>query len=215
MHNALKLFAAALVAATAAVSNAAPVIDGTLNVADGYGAPVKVYAANHLDGSQTGETNVVSTYFAFDASKVYGAIHLDSGNKAFEGANVYFYSSGLNTNNQTGLPGVYGDGNDVLAEGANGWGFALPVPPYKLGNNSYSPSTVNYVYNGSDTVEFSIDRGILGDYDSFRYGGQLFAYEFHTGGDVVDGAIVAVPEPTTLAALGAASFLGLGRRRRA
>jgi len=219
MDRIQKFFAAgiAAVALTAAAADAAPITDGTLDIADGYGAPVKVYTDNWIDGaSAAGGTNQVSTYFSYDATKVYGAIHLDSGTAAFGGANVYFYSGSANTNLDTNLPGTYGDGNDVIAEGANGWGFSLSAAPWKTPSVAYSPSTVNYVFNGTDTVEFSIDRSLLGNYDSYRYGGQLFAYEFHTGGDRVDGAIVAVPEPTGVALIGlGAGALLLRRRSRA
>ena len=202
-------------ASVASLASAAPVIDGTLTGADGYGVPVKVYAGtdNYVNGNDaSGGTNVVSQYFTFDDNYVYGAIHLDSGpSSGF--ANVYFYSGSANTNTATGMPGSYGDGNDIIAEGTNGWGFATaaggitPEVPYNA-------ATVNYVTNGIDTAEFSIARSLLGTYSSFRYGGQLFAYEFHTGGDRVDGPIVFVPEPTTLAAIAGGAILLLGRRRR-
>jgi hypothetical protein len=208
-------FATSIVLATAAAASAAPVIDGTLDAADGYGAPVKTYADNYINGSDaSGGTNVVSTYFAFDDSKVYGAVKLDSGAAAFPGANIYVYSSSPNTNKVTGQPGVYGSGDDFILEGANGWREALGAAPWGNASQPYNASTIQYLFNGSDTVEFSIARSMLGDYDSFRYGGQLFAYEFHTGGDRVDGAIVAVPEPATLAAIAGGALLLLGRRRR-
>lgn len=215
MKNSLNLIVAGLVATAAVTAQAATAtVDGVLNVSDGYGAPVKVYNDNWIDGvSAAGGTNVVSTYFTFDANYVYGAVTLDSGAAAFPGANIYFYSGSANTNTITNTPGTYGNGDDVIAEGANGWGFTLNASPWTTGPTPYNPATVNYVYNGSNTVEFSINRALLGSYDSFRYGGQLFAYEFHTGGDRIDGAIVAVPEPTTLAAIAGASMLGLRRRR--
>jgi hypothetical protein len=42
----------------------------------------------------------------------------------------------------------------------------------------------------------------------------LFAYEFHTGGDVVEGAIAAVPEPSSLGLVGLAGLALLARRSR-
>src|SRR5262249_54211452 len=98
----------------------------------------------------------------------------------------------------------------------NGWGYATPSGIAGGIHYAYSPATVNYIYNGSDTVEFSIARSILGDYDSFRFGGQLFGYEFHTGGDRVPGAVVAVPETASLGLLArGAAGLFVARRRRA
>jgi MYXO-CTERM domain-containing protein len=206
MKNALLI--AATLAAAAASAQAVPTINGSIDVADGYGAPVKTYVDQYVNGSDASSgLNTVSTYFTFDATKVYGAIHFDSGAASpFPGSNVYMYSSTANTSLSTGLPGTYGDLNDIIAEGANGWGYASPSGIIGGIHYSYSPATVDYISNGTDTVEFSIARSLLGDYDSFRYGGQLFAYEFHTGsGDRQPGAL--------LAALGLASVFGLRRRR--
>jgi hypothetical protein len=211
------VFASILTAGSSAALAGTATLDGTITAGDGYGAPVKTYVDQYVNGNDaTSGLNTVSSYFTFDASKVYGAIHFDSGaGSPFPGSNVYFYSSTANTNNVTGLPGTYGDGNDIIAEGANGWGYADPSGITGGIHFPYSPATVDYTFNGTDTVEFSIARSLLGDYNSFRYGGQLFAYEFHTGsGDRQPGALVAVPEPTTLAAIGGAASL-LRRRRRA
>ena len=194
---------------------AAPVVDGTISPSDGYGAPVATYVDQNGDGGP----NTVSTYFTYDANYVYGAVHLDSGTPspfaANGAANIYVYSSGANTDLDTGAPGVYGDGNDIIAEGDNGYGYADPSGITGGVHYAYSPSTVNFVYNGTDTVEFSIARSILGNYDSFRFGGQLFSYDFHTGSeDAEPGAIVYVPEPASLGLLGVGGLTMLRRRRR-
>jgi hypothetical protein len=201
----------------AAVAQAAPVLDGSLDAADGYGAAVKTYTDNYVNGSDaTGGTNVVSTYFTFDSSYVYGAVKLESGPAAFLGANIYVYSSTQSTNQDSNTPGVYGDGNDVILAGSSGYQFTVNGPPWATAITSYSPGTATYVFNGTDTIEFSINRSLLGNYDQFRFGGQLFAYEFHTGGDRVDGPLVSVvPEPTAVAVASLAAAGLLLRRRRA
>lgn len=197
--SARALLAASVVASLTSLASAITV-DGVID--SGYGAPVKVYTDQYVNGTDaSGGVNTVSTYFTYDDNFVYAAAHLDSGTAAFAGANFYIYSGSANNLYGTGTPGTYGDGNDILAEGQSTWGYGQPTPPYKVGSFAYDPATVNYVYNAAtQTAEISIARSLLGNYDSFRFGGQLFAYEFHTGGDRVDGAIVSVGDATITAA---------------
>src|SRR6185437_9446054 len=130
-------------------------------------------------------------------------------------ANIYVYSSGPSTDLGTSTPGTYGDGNDVLIEGTNQWGYGQPTGFIAGSQTSLNSSTnagvtsgssggVSVAYNAATlTEEFSISKALLGNYDVLRFGGQLFAYEFDTGSaDRVPGALVpesatATPEPTT------------------
>lgn len=213
MKSRLILGAAVVAALASAASAGSIVVDGTISGTDAsaLGAAVKTY-------SQTGPTSTVSSYFTYDNAFVYGAIHLDSGTSAFPGSNVYVYSSTANHLYGSGTAGSYGDGNDVLIEGANGWGYGDSAGLIGGIHYTYAAGTVNYAFNGTDTVEFSIARSLLGNYDSFRFGGQLFNYEFHLGGtDAGAGALVSVAAasvPTPAALVSAPALLGLVALRR-
>jgi hypothetical protein len=203
-------------------ASAAPVLDGVLSPGE-WGSPIWSVQPYVNGTDATGGVQDVKLYWQFDATKVYGAVVGDPTQpSAFTPANIYLYSSTANTNLNTNTPGTYGDNDDVLIEGNQQWGFGHPSAPFLtnaqtlvLSGNVYSAAGVSLSYNASTlTEEFSIDRSILGNYDSFRFGGQLYAYEFNTGsGDRQPGAIAAVPEPSGLGLLGVVG-LGLLRRRR-
>jgi hypothetical protein len=165
--------------------------------------------------SALGGTQNVQLYWATDATNVYGAVVGDLSQNYAPFANIYVYSSGPSTDLGTSTPGTYGDGDDVLIEGTNQWGYAnpsgfIPGTQTSLGSTtnagvtSGSSGGVSVAYNAATlTEEFSISKALLGNYDVLRFGGQLFAYEFDTGStDRVPGALVpesltATPEPTT------------------
>jgi hypothetical protein len=212
------LLAAALFSSVMA---AAPIVDGVVQPGE-YGP-----AVGHYTPLVTGVLRQdVYTYFYADTQYFYGAIVADTSKPInFNGANIYLYSSGANG-------GVYGDGDDVIVEGLTSWKFSLNVWPWgtspqPLGTVTPLGPNIEYVSDGDVSVarnlssyvtEFKMDRALLGNYSTLRYGGQFYSYEFHRGSDNAQpGAIVsteAVPEPasTSLIAIGLGALL-IGRRR--
>jgi hypothetical protein len=169
-----------------------------------------------VNGSNaSGGTQNVKLYWSTDATNVYGAVVGDLSQSAEPFANIYVYSSDTSTDLDTNAPGVYGDGNDILIEGTNQWGYGQPTGFIPGTETSLGSSTAGGVTTGSSggvsvaynatalTEEFSISKTLLGNNNVLRFGGQLFAYEFDRGsGDRVPGALVpeslgATPEPTT------------------
>jgi hypothetical protein len=162
-----------------------------------------------------GGTQNVKLYWSTDANNVYGAVVGDLSQNSEPFANIYVYSSGPSTDLGTNTSGVYGDGNDILIEGTNQWGYAQPTGFIPGTQTSLNSSTAGGVTSGASggvavaysastlTEEFSISKSLLGNYDVLRFGGQLFSYEFDTGSDdrvpgaLVPESLVASPEPTT------------------
>lgn len=187
-----------------------------------------------VNGSNpSGGTQNVKLYWQTDANNVYGAVVGDLTQNFEPFANIYIYSSGASTDLGTHAAGVYGDGNDILIEGTNQWGYGQPTGFIPGTQVSLGSSTSGAVTSGSSggvsvaydaatlTEEFSISKSLLGNYDVLRFGGQLFAYEFNTGStDRVPGALVpesvaATPEPATWMMMTTALFalLLIGRSR--
>lgn len=232
----MKFFSLILVlCATAGFASADPILDGMVTAGEyayQYG-PFMPYI-NGTDGA----TQNIMLYYTPGGQYAYGAVVADpSKPTAFPGANIYLYSSTPSIDSH-GNPGVYGDGNDVLIEGANDFGFASPNPPYILNPQSLNPMTNGNLITGSsangiqvvintstDVEEFRIPVSLLADpfggqYNQYRLGGQFFAYEFMTGsGDRIPGPLVpgvaAAPEPASIGLFGTALLLfGLRQYRR-
>jgi hypothetical protein len=215
---------------TAAVATADVTVDGKFTAGE-WGAPVK-HVSPYLNGV-SGVQQSVDLYWWTDANRVYGAIVGDPTlPSAFPTANVYVYSSGLSTRPDH-TTGTYGDGDDVIIESGSVWHFSLNGPPWAGPSHPLTLATTGSITVGTDpsvtlaydtanlVTEFSIDRSLLGTYDQFRYGGQLYAYEFNTGGDreegpMVPSSVAPVPEPATVVLFGTllAGAFGLTRARR-
>ena len=226
MSGKIGKFTIGMAGAVACVGLLSAGVVGAATVTTPYG--VATLDATYTDvGAGAGSvTNVVDTYWGFNSTNVYGEIQLVSGSPVFSGANVYVYSAEESTyigstpsvgGLVAGDPGVYGDGNDVIINGTNGnWGFSLSSSPWEGATQSFSSSTVQYSYSdtsGTPTVQFSINRSLLGDYNGFVYGGQLFDYTFHTPG--VFASVTPIPASGLLAGVGALTLIGgLALRRR-
>lgn len=213
----------------AVVAQAAPTL-GIFNTSDyTYITTVQPYV-NGSDAS--GGTQNVAMYWTTDANYVYGAVVGDTSLPSEPFANIYVYSASASTNLITNQPGTYGDGDDVLIEGINDWGWGHPDSPYLTNEQFFgSPTTsgsfqivseggVSVAFDATDKIEqFQISKSLLGEYDQFRYGGQLFAYEFVEGGTRINAPLVPsgdVPEPSSLALVGGgllSAFLALRRRK--
>jgi hypothetical protein len=200
---------------TATAALAGPVsIDGVFTPGE-WGDPV-AHLTPYVDGLGLPRQSV-DLYWWTDAQRVYGAVVGDpSLPYAFTAPNVYVYSSGTSMR-PDGTFGTYGDGDDVIIESGNKWHFSLNGPIFWAGPDHLLPMIVTgTIHSGSDglvslaydtstlVTEFSIDRSLLGDYDKYRFGGQLYAYEFNTGsGDRQAGAMVdSTPEPATMFLIG-------------
>jgi hypothetical protein len=234
ISRSLSLTFALAMLATGSPLLAGPITDGVVNPGEyNYITTLSPYV-NGTDGS--GGVQNVSLYWATDSSYVYGAVVGDLSQPSAEPpfANVYVYSSGASTNLNTSAPGVYGDGDDILIESANDWGFGGPSGFNPGTEQLFTQSTSGGVTTGASdgitvafdaatlTEEFAIPKALLGNYDVLRFGGQLFAYEFDTGSsDRVPGALVAetfpapTPEPSTwMMIAGAMALVPFYRRKK-
>ncbi len=203
-----------LLMTAAAASAGTVVVDGTFSPGE-WGAPV-AHLTPYVDGVGLPQQSV-DLYWWTDAQRVYGAVVGDPALPyAFPTANVYVYSSGASLR-PDGTAGTYGDGDDVIIESGDKWHFSLNGPILWAGPDHLLPMVISgTVHSGSDglvslafdtstlVTEFSIDRSLLGDYDQYRFGGQLYAYEFNTGSsDRQPGAMVdSTPEPSAMVLMG-------------
>jgi hypothetical protein len=205
-------------------ASATPTIDGVISPGE-WGAPVGELAPWVNGNDATSGTQDVKLYWSVDATNVYGAVVGNTSDPSEPFANVYLYSSTASTNLTTNTPGTYGDGDDILMESANDWGFGGPsgfiAPPTNFtevgATDVYTSGGITVAFNPSTlTEEFSIPRSLVGNYDQLRFGGQLWTYEFDTGStDRVPGVLVALPEPSSLALVAFGGVALLKRRRRA
>uniref|UniRef100_Q01PF6 Ice-binding protein C-terminal domain-containing protein n=1 Tax=Solibacter usitatus (strain Ellin6076) TaxID=234267 RepID=Q01PF6_SOLUE len=213
---------------TAAAASAGTVaIDGVFNPAE-WGAPV-AHLTPYVDGIGLPQQSV-DLYWWTDAQRVYGAVVGDAALPyAFPTANVYVYSSGTSLR-PDGTAGTYGDGDDVIIESGDKWHFSLNGPIVWAGPDHLLPMAIaGTIHSGSDglvslafdtstlVTEFSIDRSLLGDYDKYRFGGQLYAYEFNTGsGDRQPGVLAdSTPEPSAMVLMGiGVGLIAMARRYR-
>jgi hypothetical protein len=229
MTQLMRVVGFCLLAAT--VAFAGPLVDGVFTIGE-WGAPV-LHVNPYLSGTSGPQQSINLYWDNTDPQRLFGAVVGDPSLPiAFFPANIYVYSSGTSLR-PNGTPGVYGDGDDLIIGGTellvtlNGppWGMSLGAlimqavngdVNHKVGGDAGGIVTLGWNRNTLVT-EFSIDRAFLGDYDQFRFGGQLYAYEFNRGGgDREPGAMVAAtPEPGTLLSLvGGGALLAILRARR-
>src|ERR1019366_2522782 len=98
---------------------AGPVLDGVVSPGEYDFITTLSPYVNGVDAS--GGVQNVGLYWTTDSSFVYGAVVGDLSQPFAPFANVYVYSSSASTDTGTSLPGVYGDGNDVIIEGTSDW----------------------------------------------------------------------------------------------
>jgi hypothetical protein len=197
--------------AVAGVASAGPVMDGILTP-DEYGAgPIKHFSPFVNGANPTGGVQSVDVYWWIDAWNVYGAVVGDPSSPHLPQANIYVYSTN-SSRDLAGNPGAYGDGDDVIIEGLNRWSLSLNDAPWATTPQTFAVTPLGggrqlgeaggivVAFNPATLVqEFLIPRSIVGDYSVYRYGGQLYAYEFNTGTASREPGALApgIPEPGT------------------
>lgn len=196
-------------------------------VVDGVISPGEYDGASHFQHTHSGITT--DRYFAMDNDFVYLAFVADTTTLPQPFVNAYIYSGGSNALKSGGGFGVYGDDNDFIIEGLNlrksRGGPTVWSEQYIDGTDTDPTARVqvefidpvtselvgSFVKDGN-VYEARISRDLLNadDYQTLRFGGQLWSYDF-----IYDNA--PVPEPGTMTLWAIASVLGGGallRRRK-